>query len=275
MTKPAILLYVGLSLLPQAEEWERSWVNALGVAASGIDGILLALPSWQEAPDALQHELVKDALEQCRRHELDVYLGRDLWIRWKGHSPYQQQRDDAVSAAYYASYLSRLDGEARAIGAKGTFAECEPYGDTIFKPWFKQDGFSAAEFNRVLTAIGKARSVAPAATMAYPAGGQHSNHYSWALRYLGKESLHSKTYQVRAPYAVNAAPPMFYPLQLNWWGSWLKAAGPAGSGPLTVAEFRLMDWDAVRAQHPEFKGVWIYMSDKDRKQVMEQLGSGG
>ena len=56
------------------------------------------------------------------------------------------------------------------------------------------------------------------------------------------------------------------------YGSRLKAAGPVGSGPLTVDEFLAMDWDAVRREHPELVGAWIYASETDMLQVMQQLG---
>jgi hypothetical protein len=269
-----VLLYLGLSLLDDLEEQERSWVEALPSAAGGIDGVLLALPSWQEVPDALNHELAHDARVLCRRHGLDVYHGRDLWIRWQPRSTYTQQRGDVFSVAYYVAYLSRLDAEATAIGAKGTFAECEPYGGTIFKPWFKSDGFTPDEFVQVLKAIGEARAVAPPTTLAYPAGGREPEHYSYALRYLGNQFLHSKTFEARFFGQLNATPPMFYPLQVNWWGSWLKATGEPGSGPLTVGEFRSLDWSAIRAEFPELQGAWIYTGSSDRVLVMHQLAEG-
>ncbi len=267
-----VLLYVGLSLLPQLKDSEYGWLEIYAEVGEFADGILLALPSWQEAPNALEHDLVQKTLHKCRVHGIDVYLGRDLWIRWKARSPYKQSKLDVFNPAYYAAYLSRIDAEARAIGAKGTFVECEPYGDTIFKPWFKQAGFDQSERQRVLKAVAEATAIAPPVTFAYPAGGRRPNHYSWPLRYLGDQFLHSKTFQVRDPKRLRATPPSGHKLQLNWWGSWLKAADKPGSGPLTVGEFLSLDWPGIRTELPELQGVWIYVTGSDFKQVAYLLG---
>ena len=213
-----VLLYVGLALLPTTEEQEYGWLEGYAEAAKSIDGILLNLPSWQEVPDALHNDLVQKTLRECRLHGIDVYLGRDLWIRWKGRSSYKQKKLDVFNPAYYAAYLSRINAEAKVIGAKGTFVECEPYGNTIFKPWFKKAGFDQSECRRVLNAVAEATAIAPRVTLAYPAGGGRPNHYSWPLRYLGEQFLHSKTYQVRDPKTLRTEFP-----ELK--GAWIYVGG--------------------------------------------------
>ncbi|MHC4511424.1 MAG: hypothetical protein ACYTAO_21150 [Planctomycetota bacterium] len=265
------LLNVGLTLREEYNERERSWLGLYQHVPKFANGVLLALPSWQEVPNVLNDRLVEETLDQCVSHGLDVYFGRDLWIRWKGRTTWKQKINDVFDPAYYAAYLSRLAAEAKAIGAKGTFAECEPYGNTIFKPWFKKDGFSEQEFWRVLAAITEARQVAPATTMAYPAGAQHPNHYSWPLRYLGNQFLHHKTYQL-LEFKVNATPPNGFPLQMNWWGTWIAERVYPGEKPLTVAEYQALDWGAIRQAHPDMIGNWIYIAAEEWLQVVQQLG---
>ncbi len=207
----------------------------------------------------------------CRANGIDLYLGRNPWITWKKHSPHKQQRDDVYNPAYYTTYLSRIRAGARAIGAIGTFEDCEPYGDTIYKPWFKKDGSKNEERARVLRAIRYATAKVPPIDFAYPAGGIQPNHYSWPMRYLGKEFLHSKPFKVRKREKLRAAPPPGMPLQLDWWGTWLGVEQTAG-GPLTVEEFLALDWPVIKTAHPELKGAWLFVRSEQRRQILHRLG---
>ena len=270
-TPAKIFFWIGFSLLPQDAAREAGWLQAYAEAGKYVDAVLLKLPSWQEAPDALDHELVKKTIDICRAHDIDLYLGRNLWITWKVKSSYQQQLEDVYDPAYYTAYLSRIHAEAKAIGAVGTFVDCEPYGDTIFKPWFKPDGFTPGERLRVLEAIRAATQKVPPVDLAYPAGGMMPNHYSWATRYLGREFLHSKPYRVRHVEDLRATPPPGMPLQLDWWGTWLGIE-QVPNGPLTLAEFEALDWAAIKTVHPEVKGAWVMAAAGDRLDVMYRLG---
>lgn len=270
--RPRTLFLLGLTLLDRFREQEEAWVEALPGLKRAVDGVLLALPSWQEAQNAIRHPLVQRVIHLCDGCGFDLYWGRRLWITWQSHAnPREQHKSDVYNPAYYAAYLSRLHAEVSAIGAKGTFAECEPYGDTIFKPWFKSDGFTWWQRRKVLAGIAAAKQVAPAATMAYPAGGRHPEQFAWSMRYLGEQFLHSSTYKLQHPEQVYATPPRRMPLQLDWWGSWVTATGDGKTGALTIEQYRGLDWAEIRSAYPELQGSWIFAAREDRLKVMEAI----
>lgn len=274
-SRPPTLFFLGLSLLERFREREEAWVEALPGLVGKVDGILLVVPSWQEAPDALCNNLVRRIATTCSLtgNSVNVYWGRRLWITWANLADYPQHKWDVYDPAYYAAFLSRLAAEAKAIGALGTFAECEPYGDKLHTEWFKRDGFGSWNRRKVLKAIQAAKRVAPAATMAYPAGSMDPRHYSWPMRNLGKEFLHSKTYKVQDPAQVRLNPPSGYAVNMDWWGSWVTTTGDGKTGPLTVEQYQDLSWDDIRMlyNYPGLKGSWIFTAVDDRLAVMQVL----
>ena len=275
--RPRTLLYFPLTLLPQKAEHEATCIKALASLNGAVDGILLALSSWQEVPLALSHPLVIEVLARCARYGITVHLGRDLWIRWKDRaieSEWRQGQDDVFNSAYYAAYLSRLAAEATAIGAHGTFAECEPQGDTVFKPWFKSTGFSPEAHFKVVKAIALARQVSPGATLVRPVGSHSASHYSYALQNLGDQQMNRKSYECHGVRHLRAISTLNRPLVVHWWGAWLTTDHHVWSdnNPLTVAEMNGMAWDVIQHEYPECQGRWFHVEQDDMIEVMGQLG---
>ena len=284
MTNIPTLLPVDLTLLDKENciKRETDWLEGYQAAAcGGVTHILLGLPSCAEAPDALSHDITRLTLTACDECGLKVVWGRDLWERWPGRSVRPQKSGDVFDYGYYAAYLRGLAAEAAAIGAEDTWAQCEPYGESIFHDtWFKKTGLTVEARAQMIYAIGLAREIAPPTTYAYPAGGHDPIHYAYALRFLGLENLFNKTYYLRsADEKVNANPPFPNKLGLHYWGSAIKPSGSAtgllramGLGQLTVAEFRALDFAAIQKKHPECKGFMVYADPGKVLQVMQQLG---
>jgi hypothetical protein len=266
------MLFIGLNLLEDLREQEDGIVEAIGSLNGSVTWILLNLPAWQQAPDALCHPLVELALVECRRARIGVNLGRDLWPRWGG-AAFDHRPFDVYNSAYYAAYLSRLDAEARAIGAAGTWAYCEPHGNSSYKETFKKYGFGLGR-RLVQRAIARALRVAPPVTFAYPAGGRDAKHYSWTMRRLGKQFLHRKTDQLRRPEDLRMTPPGGERAQVDWWGSWLTTVDGGGFGPLLVREQRNLNWHAIQAAFPECQGYWLHAAASELAEVMRELGNG-
>lgn len=271
------LFYIAFPLRSDTVSYERGCLEALPGVARALDGILLSIPSYHEAPEAPAHPHVQRALQLCREHGLEVYWGRHLWVSWPERSSFVQQREDVFSAAYYATYLTRLDAEAKRLGVAGTFAYGEPHGKSIFRDqWFKRTGFTNEERRRIQDAIKAAVRVAPRATMAYPAGGGSPEHFGYTLRLLGERFLFHKTYRARNADSVKIRPPAGVQPQLHWWGSWLTMDSGAepGKGALTVDDWLRLDLAGNTRRYPELQegGLWIYVDASERKEVMLELG---
>lgn len=272
------LLCIGLSLEQNQRDLEEGYLAALPQAAKAVDGVLLCVWSYYEVPNAPQHPLVRRALSICQEHNLAVYWGRHLWVDYPSHSSRPQQREDLFSSAYYAEYLTRLATEANQIGAAGTWVYGEPHGESILATdQFKSASLADEDLRRIAGAIEQATKLAPQATLVYPVGSSNPKHYSFALRPLGRQFLHAKTYRVTDPARTGVNPPSGQAIQLDWWGTWLTvhpSDEPRGQRPLTIEEWLAIDWDAVAKQFPEFTrgGVWIYAKWDEQQEVMEALG---
>ena len=271
-TKPdKVLLRIGLTLLDRNAQQEASWLDAFVKASSYVDRLVLKGSSFHECPDALNHWLVRAFVDICRTAGIPLYWGRELWVCWKTYSFRGQKQLDAYDSEYYTAALSGIRAEAKALEAEGTYIYCEPNGDTIFRPWFKENGFESAQRNRIAEAIQLALGVVPPVDFASPAGSLASDHYSWTLRALGRENFHSRSYCVRTAEGFDANAPDGVAWDLHWWGVLLGAAGNPHNA-LTVDEYAALDFARIKGIHPECKGVWLNPVAEDRRDVMYRLG---
>ena len=271
------LFYISFHLRHDTAAIERGYIEALPSVARAVDGILLFVPSYYEAPEAPSHPHVQRTLELCRELGLELYWGRGLWVSWPKGTSYVQQREDVFSAAYYAAYLTRLDAEAKRLQAAGTFVYGEPHGDSILEEqWFKRTGVTDQERERIHQAIAAAVRVAPRATMAYPGGGRNPEHFAFALRPLGGQFLYHQSYRVKRPEFLSIKPPEGEQVQLHWWGIWLTMdpASPPGKGAFTVDEWLRFDLAGAVRRFPEMQqgGLWLYVESPERREVMLELG---
>ncbi len=271
------LLHISLTLRRENAAREARYIQALPQAAKAIDGILLAVPSYHEEPNAAEDPQVKRFLAACKANQLEVYWGRRLWVTWTNLSHHQQEADDLFSSGYYEAFLKRLNAEGQKIGAAGTCAYCEPHGGSPFNSKAFRQNFDAAEQGRVREAIRSARQSAEPATLVYPAGSGNPKHYSYALRQLGRQYLHHKTYKVVDPKKAAIRPPGDQRVQLDWWGTWVTTKpkwAALGKRPMTVEEWLAIDFDKVAKRFPENRqgGVWLYAKASEMIEVMEALG---
>lgn len=290
--RPRTLFKLPLSLFPQKRDIEESWVSALWsvLNVGAFDGVLLEMPCRYEVENPLESNLVRCVMSHCSGADVDLFYGPNVWVAWEDRSKYKQRLNDVFSPAYYAAYLAHAHAVAKGMGAKGTFAVTEPYGDSPYgdspfkqplyghpeaPSWFKKSGFDPYDRCRVMCAIKDARNFVSGTTMAKPAGGQHETHFSWALRHLGDEYLFSKSYQWRKPGATPVTAPSGEVIKIHWWGSWVAIEPVPGEYPLTFAEHRALPWDDIRAAHPELLGTWLSVSDHDILGVLKQLGEDG
>lgn len=270
------LLFVTLTLRESQRELEESWLDAYREVARGVTGVVLILPSVYEAPDALYHlnTLAGRHIAAIDMAGLTLHLGRRAWVTWPNHvqGDFVQSPRDTWLPSYYARLLGTLDAEARSVGAAGTALDCEAYGDCIFKERFRA---GLPDYDRlwVRNAIREARRVAPAATLVYPASSNDPTKYHWVVRGLGEHYLHHKTYKLPGPPAL-ADPPPGVDVQLDYWGTWLVNEPVSGPWPhpLTVNEWREIDWGKVKAAYPELKGRWLYVKRDELLRVMYRLG---
>lgn len=276
--RPRTLLQFELTLLPQKEEFEAACLDALETLNGAVDAILLSLPSWQEAPKALSHPLVVEALARCARLGIDVILGRDVWIRWETLAKangWKQQPGDVFDRAYYVAYLSRLAAEAEAMGAEGMFAQCEPHGDKTFTAEFKAHGFTDPERRRVVSAILLACDMVPGATIAKPVGSSNPDHYGYATGHIAREHLCTKfdyCHSLSDLLKIVNVPPR-YPLMLNWLRTALTSVHNANPGDrLNVPEWNHIDWAEIKRGRPEFLGRVVKAEEPDMVAVMQELG---
>lgn len=278
--RPQTLLLMELTLLPQKEPFERDCVKALGSLDPDI-GLLISGPSWQEEPDVFHNPIMGAAIASCQLMGRKFYWGRDVWIRWKERAAgngWKQRINDLYTPSYWAAYLSRLAVEAATMGAKGTFAQCEPHGDTIYKPWFKTEGLVDGRAGLVRDTIRAALWNAPAATIAKPAGSVNPEHFSWPMQHIAKQRLCTKTDKLRraSDLADIVNPPKGEKLQVHRWRSVLTSRHNANpEGKLTVSEWRAIDWAEVQRLYPECQG-WVIKAENDcMLAVMQELGEAG
>lgn len=264
-TEPQRLLRLGLGLRKPDAEMEAAWVRALPGAFKDCDELLLAVPSYWEAPNASEHELVQSVIDICRGHAVKVDWGRRLFVTWDVDTSRPQAPGDWCDPAYYAVTLARIKEEAKSIGAD-SFINCEPHGDKTETEWFKKPGFTPDQRERVEDAVRQAISLTGKVDYAYPAGSANPKHFSWPMHCMGIEGLQSKTYEVMNPDSVQITPPEGYAREVVWWGVLLGGSG------LTVQQYRALDWPAIKVAWPECKGFWLMPHPKYRLKLLQALG---
>lgn len=271
-TKPdKVLLRIGLGLRNDTAELEGSWLHPFERACSYIDGFVLQVPSHYECPGALEHWLVRAFVDICRAQGIPLYWGRHLWVMWSEHSSRAQHLSDVYDPTYYAACLHGIAVEAEAVGAVGTVIDTEPYGDTIYKPWFKDDGLHSWEARQIEVAIKHALRMVRPVDFVSPASSLASNWYGWWLRYLGLKNFHPRSYCVRKAEDFRANPPDDMSLDLDCWGVLLGAAGNPHNA-LTVDEYAMLDFARIKELYPVCRCVWLNPVAESRRDVLYRLG---
>lgn len=250
-------------------KYEYACMEQLRFAKPWCGGIILKLPAWQEAPDALSDRLVKQAIWACKCYGIPFYLARNLWISWpdlaRRATGEVQYLDDPVNLWYYHAFLAGLYAEAKDVGAAGTGVDAESYGDCLFN--FKTGRFAENTRARVREAMRRAAGAIGEmghVDLVYPAGSTYAKHVVWTFREFGKTFLHHKTFIAKR---VHHLPPMNPPegekVQLNYWGSRL------GPGYLSVADYHALTLVDIQAKHSECKGKWVWTPIEERAEVMK------
>jgi len=258
------LLLVLLKLRKDTEQTDRAIVDALA-QLRWFTHVILTVPSWQEVPEASEHELVRRAAAALREQGIGLVWGRWLWVAWPEGVKDAPTSESHFEADFYSEAIRRVRRESASLGAVGTFLDAEPYGQSAQKPTMKFTELTESDRVRIHHAVSQAVAEAGPVDLIYPTSSMRPSHFGWPLADLGVLRCDSKTYYVRAPqYRLPVVrPPPGYEHRLDLWGVnvGLAATGSTDrrSQPLTVGELLALDLHDIRRQYPGCRGLWVYM----------------
>jgi len=271
---PLRILFVSPSLYDQKADRDADLIDALRAPGlSWFTHVILKVPSWQEYPDAPDHLLIKHALNICRDRGIPVIWGRNLWVSWPefvdgtkfNFVPPIPDASSQYDPAYFAAALATVSAEARRIGAVGTFLDTEPYGDSVHKLSLKSAELTEALQSRIRSAVQIAVASAGRVDFVYPSSSGRATHFAWPLLELGQWRCDSKAYYTTAPdYQLpKINPPTCIEHRLDLWGCNVGLGRPedvVGSQvKLTIADVMALDLSVIRQQHPDCRGIWVYI----------------
>lgn len=275
-TQPPLWLYVHVTGRTNQADLEDQIPRAIAMAAPEIDGIYLFVPPWQQAPDILHTSIARRVVDACDLFDLNLVLCRQLWIT---HGD-QQLNTDHVTSAYYVSAMQRLDAESEYANASGTCLDVEPYGGPMVDAFKTGVTISRELHLRIAEAIERACQYAPRPTFVTPWGHRIRDHWHWAFLPLATNGLIQSSYRVRDPDHpyMGFTPPVSHSFSVTHPGWWVVPEVVLEhlpiSRPLTVNEFRDLDWADWRLTFPDIEAAWLYVDRKDLLAVCRQLGKG-
>ncbi len=256
LNEPMRILHCQLKLRNDTRDEDMRNIHALYYARDWVTHVAFVAPSWQEAPDAVNHRTVRHAIGHCRSWGLPVIWGRNLWVSWpsdKLEAPMPGVQAN-MEAAYHAAAIANVKAEARNLGAAGTILNAEPYGASPQKRDLKEDfnlhpGYTTSTREAIEDAVdvtGPVDFITPTSSMIMRA-------YQWSMVKLGKYRMDQKTYKLKtADGRVNANPPDGVEHKVHVWGHWV------GENALSVADVKAFDMVRVRERYPECIGQWVY-----------------
>ncbi len=228
--------------------------------------IMLVVPSWQEKPNAIHHELVVKAIKTCRERGIGVIWGRWLWVAWPGSQRQLPNEQSYLDSEFYATAIRTVKHEAKSIGTKWTMLDLEPYGKSVQKPTLKFHDHTPAELRKIQGVVMKATKKAGRVTLITPTSSMRSSHYAWSLLKLADYRCDSKTYYTRSSSrnrpVVRPAPGCDH--RVDYFGSNVGLGRSQDvlkkQRLLTAAEVVAYDLKAIRLRYPECRGQWVWVS---------------
>lgn len=275
-------LMLGLSLRNNTRETDKAAVMALDYCKGIFDNVVICVPSWQEAPLATCHPLVRCAIAMLAEVDIKVVWGRKAFVSWPtlcDAGMLGLDFHDAFKWELWRELLNCLHTELEELREKhgnitGTFVNTEPDGwenpmAPLKKTW--NNAWRAPlhwSLDRGLREAG--RGVARVSPVSGP-------EFASVFGSLGNERDERQTYYTGPPFI--AVPSH---LQFEWWNTLVTPDGILARGAhaekpkgcSTPAEAMWFD-DAVfarlREQIPGLRGQTIYAHPEDVPAVLKAV----
>jgi hypothetical protein len=204
---------------PPVEQPEIIWFHS--VSSNSLESLKVALASglvshvmvlYMHRNDAdLMDEESQLAVRLVRAYGAKLIWCRDLWPYYENGTCDATQIYDAD---YYVHEIFHLRKEADLIKADATAFDCEPYGESVFKPLFKDATVrSRVDLVRVEEAVMSALDKMGSVDYILPAGSTTIHHPLNKVGLLGKTRISESTYynlesrlnRVNYPYDIFGA----------------------------------------------------------------------
>lgn len=263
------ILWCPLRLRPNTKDQDT--LNVLALRHLRVPrSVAIVVPSWADAPEAIVHPLVLQAVNICLARDRQVIWGRRLWNTWN-----YVDISHHADPSYYRATLIQMFGETRSLKAQHSMLDCEPYGDAREKAIFKAGDLTDTIKLDTSQAIGMATMNDMCVDFVAPCASTSPHSYVGIMRLLGRWGWDEKTYRARHPdYAVPICqPPAGQGYAIEYWGTAI-ASKPDPTDEkryLSVDEFKALQWSEIQARHPLCRGQWIYIAHEDFADVAQQL----
>jgi len=185
--------------------------ESLDVAlASGLVSHVMVLYMHRHDADVMDDK-VQSVVQCIRAHGAKLIWCRDLWPYYKNESCDATQ---IYEANYYVHEVFHLRKEGALLKADAIALDCEPYGESVFKPVFKDPIVrSRVDLDRLEAAVTTAVDQAGQVDYILPAGSTDVRHPLNRISQLGKNRISESTYynlesrlrRVTYPYEIFGA----------------------------------------------------------------------
>ncbi|MCF7974311.1 MAG: hypothetical protein K9N55_10890 [Phycisphaerae bacterium] len=178
--------------------------------ASGLVSHVMVLYMHRNDAD-VQDDKVQLAVKMVKAQGAKLIWCRDLWPYYKNESC---DADQIYDPNYYVHEVFHLRAEAEQLQADATALDCEPYGESVFKPVFKDPAVrSRVDLRRIQEAVMTAVDETGQVDYVLPAGSTEARHPLNQVSLLGKNRISESTYynlksrlrRVKYPYEIFGA----------------------------------------------------------------------
>ena len=260
------MLYLNLILADQDLTRDVNSIMAVWqfAADAGVTCVAIKVPAWWEAPDAVEHRMVKMAVSVCRMRDLDYTWGRNLWPKWLDED-HPANVKNLTSSAFYAAAIVQVRAEAALLGVPSSL-DAEPYGAGWVRKNIKGIDLTIDQLWAARLAVREAARLAGRVDYVYPVDSGSDKRMQWLWRDLGRRWITEKSYRWRTMPDRPLTPPAGFG---EWggvdvWGIWVdadperhRASFPNGPLPLSAQE-------ALAITHP---ATFLYISLGSREEA--------
>lgn len=281
-------LFVGFTETNYQKHWPDI-LNKVPEALNAIQGFVVLGRSIFEHPTLDHNQAMMRFIEEVLRHGGKIIYSRDLWIRDRQASSYQQNHNDIYSSDYLVRTMTQIQAEARQIGAEPSLY-IEPHGDQgggQMNLWLDAQGFGLTPDQMIHARLSTARALS-LVTKMYAVHSQLTGHlgkYTHVYEACGGVHFPGfKTYQLKAdtfqtlfnPGVIQT--PVGVTPHYDAWSSWVTAdpASWPNDNPLTIDEVPAVVTAA--ADHYVFRNIGDVMLWERTDRVaalMAKLGTWG
>jgi hypothetical protein len=272
---PVRILHIPLMCDGRNDDADLRIVESLRPPAiSGFTHGLLSNLNRHDVRFAQQHPAYKNAVYRLRANGLLPIHCRWLWTLADG--PAGEFFDAHKDPVYIAARVAAIIAESDAVGALSA-VDPEPYAKAPVKR-FKGVDIPQFERQAIIEAVVAALFRTGMCDYVLDSCGGRSSGLYWLTRLLGRAAICEKTYYALGPEAVLdvvTAPGMGHDLHI--WGSNVGLGRPedmVGGDPrytkLTAAQFRALDFAAIKSKYPQCKGFMAYIDRQIFPEVLAQ-----